>query len=83
MTAKPFPEWVKTLYRGVRAAVSAGLAQAFLLKPNWSDPDEALRTVAVAFVAGFLPALGKVLREQLDAYFGWDSNSLPSKLMPI
>ena len=80
---REFPEIYKTIYRGARAAVGAGLAQAWLLKPDWSKPEEAFRLVAVAFVAGFLPACGKLLREWLDEKFGWDANSFVAKVMPL
>ena len=39
MTKKEFPEWGKTLYRGLRAAVAAGIAQVWLLRPDLSDPN--------------------------------------------
>lgn len=80
---KQFPEWAKILYRGVRAAIGAGMAQAWLLKPDWSNPEEAFRTVAVAFVAGFLPAFGMWLRDQIDKWFDWKPDSLPQRLMPF
>ena len=82
-SVKEFPEIYKILYRGIRAAVGAGLAQAFLLKPDFGNPEEALKTIGVAFVAGFIPALGKWLRDQLDNYFGWDEKSTIAKVMPI
>lgn len=78
-----FPEWARILYRGFRAAVGAGLAQAWLLKPDWSNPDEALRTVSVAFVAGFVPAFGMWLRDKLDDWFGWGEKSLAARTMVI
>lgn len=78
-----FPEWTRILYRGIRAAVAAGLAQAWLLRPDWNDPEEAMRTVAVAFVTGFLPAFGMWLRDKLDEWFGWNEKSVVAKTMPI
>lgn len=83
MAKKEFPEWAKILYRGVRAAVGAGLAQAWLLQPDWNNPEEALRTVAVAFVAGFLPAFGMWLRDWLDEKFDLGEKSLVAKVMPV
>lgn len=83
MAKKEFPEWAKILYRGVRSAVAAGLAQAWLLKPDWGNPEEALRTVAVAFVAGFIPAFGMWLRDWLDEQFDIDEKSLVAKVMPV
>lgn len=80
---KEFPEWAKILYRGVRAAVGAGIAQALLLKPDWGNPEEAWRTLAVAFLAGFIPAFGMWARDVLDEHFGQDEKSLSARVMPI
>ena len=60
---KEFSEFFRILYRGVRAAVGAGLAQVIILQPNWSKPEEGIRTLAVAFLAGFIPAFGKFVRD--------------------
>lgn len=83
MAAKQFPEWARILYRGVRGAVGAGLAQIVLLQPDWSVPQEALRTLAVAFLAGFIPAFGMYARDFLDKYFDQDEKSLIQRTMPI
>lgn len=83
MAKKQFPEWARILYRGVRAAVAAGIAQALLLNPDWSKPEEAARLLGVAFVAGFLPSFGMWLRDRLDEWFGLDEKSLVAKVMPI
>lgn len=83
MTAKQFPEWAKILYRGVRAAVGAGMAQAWLLRPDWTNPEEAFKTVAVAFVAGFIPAFGMWLRDRLDGWFGWTPQGVIQRVMPF
>lgn len=80
---KEFPEWAKILYRGVRAGIAAGMAQAWLLQPDWTEPEVAFRTVGVAFVAGFTPAFGMWLRDQVDAWFGWQPNGLVQRFMPI
>lgn len=80
---KEFPEWVRIFYRGIRAAVGAGIAQAILLRPDWSVPEEALRTLLVAFLAGFIPAFGMWLRDWLDAQFDQDEKSLVQRAMPI
>jgi len=82
-TKKEFPEWAIALYRGVRAAVGAGLAQVIILQPDWADSKDAIRTLAVAFVAGFIPAFGKWLRDWLDARFGYNEKSLIARVMPI
>jgi hypothetical protein len=81
--AYKFPEWAIILYRGVRAAVAAGIAQAFILQPDWSNQDEAIRVVCVAFLSGFVVALGKWLRDILDKQFGFDEKSKIQQLMPI
>ena len=80
IATQQFPEWAKILYRGVRAAVGAGIAQMVLI-PNWQQAPE--RTLLVAFVAGFLPSLGMYLRDKVDEWFGFDEKSLVQKLMPI
>lgn len=80
---KKFPEWAIIVYRGVRAAVGAGIAQALILQPDWSNKDIAIRTIAVAFIAGFSVCLGKYLRDQLDELFGLDEKSKAAQLMPI
>jgi len=78
-----FPEWAIIVYRGVRAAVGAGIAQALILQPDWSKQDEAIRILCVAFVTGFSVCLGKYLRDILDKQFGYDEKTLPAQLMPI
>ena len=83
MAGKQFPEWAIALYRGVRAAVGAGLAQVIILQPDWSKPEEGIKTLAVAFVAGFIPAFGKWLRDWLDERFGYDEKSMVARVMPI
>ena len=83
MAVKEFPEWARILYRGIRAAIAAGIAQIILLKPDWSKPEESLRTLAVAFVTGFIPAFGMWLRDFLDEKFGKDEKSVVARVMPI
>jgi len=83
MPSKQFPEIYRIFYRGIRAAIGAGLAQAILLRPDWSKPEEAGKTLLVAFVAGFLPAFGMWLRDWLDNKMGFDEKSLIAKVMPV
>ena len=83
MIVKQYPEWAKTLYRGVRAGVSSGIAAVLLLKLDLSNPQEVLRVVLMAFSAGFLVSFGKFAREFIDKKFGYDANSLVSKTMVI
>jgi len=80
---KEFPEWIKTLYRGVRAGVSAGIVAVMALKLDLSDPQEAMKVVFVVFGTGFVVSFGKWLRELLDAKFGVDANSFIAKMMPF
>jgi len=80
VVVKQFPEIYRILYRGVRAAVGAGLAQLVLV-PDWQSAPE--RVLFVAFLAGFLPALGMWARDLLDKVFGWDEKSFIQKVMPI
>jgi hypothetical protein len=82
MTSK-YPEWAIILYRGIRTAIGAGLAQALILQPDWTKPEEAYKTLGVAFLAGFAVSFGKWLRNYLDKEFGYTANSKVSKLMPI
>ena len=83
MATKEFPEWARILYRGVRGAIGAGIAQTLLLQPDWSQPEEAIRTLAVAFLAGFLPAFGMWVRDWLDENLGQDEKSVIARTMPI
>mgnify|MGYP001618524392 CR=1 FL=1 len=83
MVSKKFPEWAITLYRGVRAAVGAGIAQAIILQPDWTDPKAAGRTLLVAFLAGFVTAAGKMIRDWLDNEMDIDEKSIIAKSMPI
>ena len=83
MAKQEFPEWAKTLYRGVRAAFAAGIAHAWILQPDWSNLEESLKVVGTAFLTGFIVSFGKWIREFLDEKFGFDEKSVPAKFMPI
>lgn len=83
MAKSKYPEIYIIMYRGIRSAVGAGIAQAVLLQPDWSDPEQAWRTLGVAFLAGFIPSLGKYIRDVLDAKFGYDEKSTIARIMPI
>ena len=80
---KQFPEWAKTLYRGLRAGVSSGLVAIWALKPDWNNLEESLKIVGIAFGTAFIVAFGKWLRAYLDETFGIDEKSLISKFMPV
>jgi hypothetical protein len=81
MASKQYPEWAKTLYRGLRAGISAGFVSAWAIQPDWSKPEESFKIVAIAFGTGFAVAFGKWLREFFDSEFGFDANSVISKVM--
>lgn len=83
MAKKEFPEWARIAYRGVRAAVGAGIAQVIVLRPDLTNPQEAAKVIALAFLAGFLPALGMWARDMLDTHFGYDEKSLVQRVMPL
>ena len=83
---KEFPEWAKTLYRGVRAGVAAGISSVIALKLVVNQDlftKETLIVVLIAFGSGFIVAFGKWFRAWLDEKFGFDEKSLPAKLMPF
>ena len=72
-----FPEWARIVYRGVRGAAIAALTQTLVLQVNWTNPQQALKTLGVSFLSGFLAALGMWLRDNMG------ETSLVSKVMPI
>lgn len=51
------------IYRLLRGAAAAAITQAVVLQPDWSKPEEAIRTLVVSFIVGFLLALGKGIRD--------------------
>jgi hypothetical protein len=83
MAKKEYPEWAKTVYRGVRAGISAGIVAVMALRIDLAKPDEALKVVVMAFGTGFIVAFGKWFRELLDEKFGIDSKSIVAKTMII
>jgi hypothetical protein len=80
MSNKQVPEWVKIVYRGIRAAIASGIAQIILI-PDWQSQPE--RTLLIAFLTGFIPAFGMWTRDQLDKYFGFKPDGLVQKIMPF
>ena len=80
---KQFPEWIKTLYRGIRAGISAGLIAIWALKPDWTNLEDSLRIVTITFGTAFLVGFGKWAREYLDKRFGYDNNSLIARIFPV
>lgn len=83
-----YPEWKVTLWRGLRGAVATVIATAGLalqetvtgvniINVDFSSLEAIMKTLTVPFVAGFLIALGKGLR---DAFGAKDQKSLIDKL---
>lgn len=79
-TLKGFVSW-PVVYRLVRAAIVTAVAQTVAMSVNWSNPEQATRTVAVSLSVGFLLALGKGIRDT------WghedDSKGAINRLLPI
>ena len=63
MSDPNYPAWKKVVWRLFRGSVSAALADVFLLRPDLSDPEEAVKLVIASFAVGFILAFGKTLRE--------------------
>ena len=60
------------IWRFVRGAVATAIAQTAVLQIDWSNPEQAIRALFVAFISAFLLALSKAVR-----------NSDLSKKLPI
>jgi len=58
--------WKILLWRLVRGAVATALAQTLALQVNWLDWQSAIQAVVVSFVAGFLVALAKGIRDEFS-----------------
>lgn len=63
---KIYPEWKIYLWRLIRGAVATALGQTLILQVDWTDPDKATKTLLIAFVSGFIMALGVAIRDQAD-----------------
>ncbi len=68
------------IYRSLRTAVAAGVSSALLLQPDWTNPEQAFRILLVSFIAGFLTALGKIVR---DNWGTRGKDSVIDRVMPI
>ena len=75
--AVQFAEWKRIAYRGFRASFSVAVSQVLVLRPDWSDPQEAVKFLVATFVSGFLVAFGMFFR---DFFKPQDT---VSKVMPI
>lgn len=86
MAKKEFPEWVKILYRGVRAGVAGGIgavtAMKLVLDKNIFDL-ETVKVVGIVFLGGFLTSFGMWLRDFVDDKFGWKPTGVVQRTMPI
>lgn len=78
-----FPEIYRILYRGVRAAVGAGIGYALVVQPDWTNVESAYKALALAFITGFSVSFGKYMRDWLDSTFGLNEKSTISRVMPI
>ena len=74
----------ETLYLACGQAVAGfdAITCFFALRSKWSDPKEAMTLLSVAFVSGFIVALGKAIREK----YGLDdqgSATTLAKVLPV
>lgn len=60
----PYPESLKAIWRAIRAGLAVAFAQIVVLRPDFSNPEEAVRTLSVSFVSGFVTGLFKYLRDK-------------------
>jgi len=68
----PHGAWFPAVLRLIKTFLATGIAQALLVRPEWTNPEEATKALAVAFVSGVISAVFKYLREK-----GIVSRSLP------
>lgn len=84
--AKVYPEWAKTLYRGIRSGIAGGTgaftAAKFVFGLDLLD-EKTFQMTIIVFAFGFLTSFGKWAREFLDEEFDFDADSMVSKLMPV
>ena len=57
-------EKLSVILRFIRVFISAGVAQAVLVKPDWSSLEETVKLFITAFVAGVISAIFKYLRDR-------------------
>lgn len=77
--SKNYAAWKTWLWRLFRGAMAAGLSQALLIQPDFSDPQVAGKVVLLSFITGFIMAIGKAIRDLFDEQ---DKSSMLNK-MPI
>lgn len=56
---------------------------ALNFQEQWTDPQKAATTLSIAFVSGFLLALGKAIRDQFGDLSRKDSPSLLDRVLPL
>jgi len=64
MAKVQYSEVVAAIQRAVRVFVSTGMAEVALVRPNWGDPEAAVKAIAVAFVSGVIAGIFKYLRDK-------------------
>ena len=61
-----YPEWKKVAWRFLRTAIAGGastvIAVSVVLRPDLSNIQEYGYAIVAAFIAGFIGALGKIIR---------------------
>ncbi|MDQ3098902.1 MAG: hypothetical protein M3Q44_04090 [bacterium] len=72
-----YPLWKKVLWRLVRTALATAIAGTFALKPDWSEPEQAISILTMTFLSGFIVAIGMGIR---DIASSEDKSSLWQKL---
>lgn len=50
--------------RALRVFIATGVAEVALVHPDWSNPEAAVKVVAVAFVSGLISGIFKYLRDE-------------------
>lgn len=58
--------WKPIYWRFLRGVVATALAQAIVIKIDYTKPKETLSALGVAFIVGVLTALSKALRDNVQ-----------------
>lgn len=78
-----YPYYKRLLWRFVRSGIAGGVATMFavtvVLQPDLSNYQPFLTAVGSAFVAGFVGAMGKAIRD----HFNQGDKSSPVEKLPI
>ena len=62
ITKMEYSLYKKMLWRLLRTAVAASVAQTLAMTVDWTEPEQAARTITISFIAGVLTAIGKAVR---------------------